>query len=130
MLVVPRAVQDSPYNISAKFTVAHRLVRENGFDHVIHAENIVDGQFKIFFVRNDKNNARLGIIVSKRMLSRAVDRNRAKRTIREVFRQHNIKMCKLDLIVMIRRHYVQENRAQVEKLRMLFSRAENRCAEL
>lgn len=129
MLVVPRVVQDSPYNISAKFTVAHRLLRENGFDHVVHAENITDRQFKIFFVRNGKNNARLGIIVSKRTLSGAVDRNRVKRIVREVFRQHSIKRCKLDLVVIIRRPYVQENRAQVDNLKMLFSRAENRCAE-
>ena len=31
--------------------------------------------------------ARLGLIVGKRMLPRAVDRNRAKRVIRETFRQ-------------------------------------------
>jgi len=106
------------------------LLRENGFDHVVHAENITDKHFKIFFVRNGMQNARLGMIVGKRTLSGAVDRNRVKRLIRETFRQHSIKMCKLDLVVMLRRPCVQEIGAQVDNLKMLFSRAENRCAEL
>ena len=130
MPVEPKVVQDSPCNISAKFTAAHRLLREHGFDHVVHAENISDKQFKMFFVRNCKNNARLGMIVSKRTLSRAVDRNRVKRIVREVFRQHSIKTCKLDLIVMIRGPYVLKSRAQADNLKAIFSRAENRCAEL
>ncbi|MDO8262956.1 MAG: ribonuclease P protein component [Gallionella sp.] len=111
-------------------TAAHRLLRENGFDHVVHAENIADKHFKIFFVRNGKKNARLGMIVGKKTLSGAVDRNRLKRIIREAFRQHNIKLCKLDLVVMVRRAYPQDCGMQVANLKMLFSRVENRCVEL
>lgn len=130
MHVAPRAVQDSQSSLSAKFTAAHRLLRENGFAHVIHAENIADRRFKVFFVRNCKKNARLGIIVGKKMLPGAADRNRAKRIIREAFRQHNIKLCKLDLVVMVRYAYSQERFTQAGNLKMLFSRIENKCAEL
>jgi len=137
MHAAPRAVPDSQFNISAspsglsaKFSAAHRLLRENGFGHVIEAENIADRHFKIFFVRNGKKNARLGIIVGKKTLSGAADRNRVKRIIREAFRQHNIKLCKLDLVVMVRRAYSQECDTQAGDLKMLFSRIENRCAEL
>lgn len=137
MHAAPRVVPDSrfsisasPSGLSAKFTAAHRLLRENGFGHVIHADNIADRQFKIFFVRNGKKNARLGIIVGKKTLSGAADRNRVKRIIREAFRQHNIKLYKLDLVVMVRRAYPQECGTQAGDLKMLFSRVENRCAEL
>jgi ribonuclease P protein component len=130
MHVAPRAVQDSQSSLSAEFTAAHRLLRENGFDHVIRAENIADKHFKVFFVRNDKKNARLGMIVGKKTLSGSTDRNRVKRIIREAFRQHNIKLSKLDLVVMMRRAYPQECGAQAGNLKMLFSRVENRCAEL
>jgi len=133
MHAAPRAVQDSQSSLSAlsaKFTAAHRLLRENGFDHVVRAESLSDRHFKIFFARNDKKNARLGIIVGKKTLSGAADRNRVKRIIREAFRQHGIKQCKLDLVVMVRRADPQERGSQAGNLKMLFSRVGNRCAEL
>lgn len=130
MHVAPKAVQDSQSSPSAKLTAAHRLLRNNGFDHVVRAENLSDRNFKIFFARNGKKNARLGIIVGKKTLSGAVDRNHVKRIIREAFRQHGIKQCKLDLVVMVRRAGPQEYGTQAGDLKMLFSRVENRCAEL
>jgi len=72
MPVAPRVVQDSQSNLSAlsaKLTAAHRLLREDGYDHVVHAENISDRNFKIFFVCNGKKNARLGMIVSKKTIT-------------------------------------------------------------
>jgi ribonuclease P protein component len=119
-------VQDLQFSISSKFTVAHRLLRKNGFDHAIHAENILDKCFKVYFVRNEKNNAKLGIIARKKTIPRATDRNRVKRIIREIFRQHSIKNHGLDLVVMVR--CPQESNAQNMSLEMLFSRIENRCA--
>jgi len=130
MHVAPRAAQDLRSSLPAIFSAAHRLKRKNGFDHVIHAENIADRHFKIFFVRNCQENARLGIIAGKKILPGAADRNRAKRIIREAFRQHTIKLRKLDMVVMVRPAYSQERCEQAGNLKMLFSRVENRCAEL
>ena len=132
MRVAPRAVQDSRSSLSAKFTAAHRLLRQDGFDRVIRAENIPNRNFKIFFARNGKKNARLGIIVGKKTLSGAVGRNSVKRIIREAFRQHSIKQCKLDMVVMVRRAYSQGGGKQADNLKMLLSRLEKkyRCVEL
>lgn len=129
MRAAPGAAQDSRFNIptSAKFTAAHRLLREDGFDHVVRAENISDKYFKVFFVRSDKKNARLGIIAGKKTLPRAVHRNRAKRIIRETFRQHNIKSRGLDIVVMVR--CAHGGVAPGDNLKTLFGRVENRCAE-
>lgn len=127
--VAPRAVPDSRSSISAQFSAACRLLRADGFDHVMHAENIADKHFKIFFARNCLNNARLGIVASKKTLPKAIDRNRAKRSIREVFRHHSIKLCNLDLVVMVRRDYSREVDSRVESLDKLFSQVKNRCAE-
>ena len=122
------AAQDLLFSISSKFTVAHRLLRKNGFDHVMHAETILDKYFKVFFVRNEENNARLGIIASKKTLPSATDRNSIKRIIRETFRQHNIKARKVDLVVMVRAAYPQEINAKAKSLEMLFSKIQNKCA--
>jgi len=105
------------------------LLRADGFDHVIHAENVADKHFKIFFTRNRKNNARLGIIASKKSLPGAADRNRVKRFIRETFRQHNIKLCKLDLVVKVNSDCSRKANTQIDNLKKLFSQVENRCAE-
>lgn len=122
-------VQNLQFRDFAKFTVAYRLLRAKGFDHVIRAENVANLNFKIFFAPNSDEHARLGIVASKKTLPRAVDRNRFKRMVREVFRQHNIKICKLDLVVMVRRDYSQKVDMRIDNLKRLFSQVEHRCAE-
>jgi len=130
MHAAPRAAPDLLFNISAQFTAAHRLSRKIGFDHVVHAESIEDKYFKIFFVRNHQKNARLGIIARKKILSGAVHRNYVKRVIREAFRRHDVKTSKLDMVVMVRRAYIQEHGTPSDCLDVLFSRVINRCAKL
>jgi ribonuclease P protein component len=122
-------VQDSRFNNSLKFTVAYKLTRADGFDHVIHEDNIADTYFKIFFTRNFKNNARLGIISSKKSLPNSADRNRVKRFIREAFRRHNVKHCKLDIVVKVSRAYSRRVKLPVDNLKKLFSHLEARCAK-
>jgi ribonuclease P protein component len=118
----------SSITISAEFTATHRLLREDGFDHVVHAESLSDKRFKVFFVRNEKKNARLGIVASKRVLPGAVQRNRVKRAIREAFRQHTIKDRHVDMVVMVRSAISQVTKSK--DLETLFSRVEGRCASL
>lgn len=56
------------------------------------------------FVRpNDQSHARIGIIASKRVASRAVDRNRAKRLVREAFRKLRHRLGGIDVVVQLRR---------------------------
>jgi ribonuclease P protein component len=58
----------------------------------------------MLFVRpNDGSHARLGIITSKRVARRAVDRNRARRLVREAFRQMRHRLDGIDLVVQLRR---------------------------
>lgn len=130
MRAAPRAVQDSRSSLSGKFSSRCRLLRLNGFSHVIRSESIFDVCFRIAFVQNSEKNARLGIIIGKKTLPGAVDRNRVKRIIRESFRQHSIKQCSLDIVVMLRRAIPQNHGEQAGNLKLLFSRVESRCAEL
>ena len=101
----------------------HRLLRKDGFNHVIGAKAFVCKSFKVFYVSNDKPNARLGIVVSKRTLPGAVQRNRFKRMVREVFRQHSIKTKQIDLVVVGRRSNTQFY--QHDDLKVLFNRIVN-----
>ena len=127
-LAVPEAVLDSLFNTTASygFTAAHRLLRAERYDHVVHAANLTDRSFRVFFVRNGKKNARLGIVASKRILPGAVQRNHVKRMIRETFRQHSIRLQQLDLVVIVRSS--DKLALQCEGLITLFCRIEEKCA--
>lgn len=130
MRVELRVVQLSQSDIPADFSAAHRLLRKDGFGHVFHAKSVAGKHFKIFFSQNIKQNARLGIVASKKILPDAVSRNRVKRIIREVFRQHNVKICNVDLVVVVKQAFPLKDHLQDENLKMLFSLVENRCADL
>ncbi len=71
------------------FGRSKRLLRKNQFDRVLRRAHLrtARGPLRLAATYNDLEDARLGLIVGKRMLPRAVDRNRAKRVIRESFRQ-------------------------------------------
>ena len=152
MLAAPEAVSDSPSKdsrlidplpsqplqpnrvVAGKFGAAQRLLRVDGFNRVIRAESIADQDHKIFFMRNGLNNARLGIIASKKSLPHAADRNRTKRMIRETFRQHAIKILPLDMVVVMKSASTQTRGVQTQgtrsdSLKTLFCRVEKRCAK-
>lgn len=52
----------------------------------------------------DKGHARLGLIVAKKNVKRAVDRNRVKRRIRETFRLNKSNFDSFDIIVLAKRN--------------------------
>src|SRR3990167_385723 len=58
--------------------------------------------FLALFKPNQQKHARLGIIVSKQFVRRAVDRNLLKRVVRESFRYHKEDLKELDIVVIIR----------------------------
>lgn len=79
-------------------------------------------------MRNDKSNARLGVVASKKILPSAVQRNHFKRVIREAFRQHSIKTKQIDLVVMARSADLKHS--QPNDLDTLFRRVQIKCASL
>ena len=128
-LVVPEVVPDLLSNSPLGFSASHRLLRKDGFVHVIRAEVVLDEYFKVFFVQNEKPHARLGVVASKKVLPSAVRRNNIKRAVREIFRHHSIKASKLDLVVMVRSVQIHQKAGPEQSLNMLLNRIQNRCAK-
>jgi len=62
-------------------------------------------------------------------MNKAVERNRNKRAVREIFRSHPVKESKLDLVVQIRRTSALTLAIQRVELASLFSQLEARCAQ-
>jgi len=59
--------------------------------------------FRLYVRRNGLSQARIGIIASRRVAPRAVDRNRMKRMVREAFRAMALRPAGVDLVVELRR---------------------------
>lgn len=127
MHVVLKAVQNSLFKRTNGFNFTHRIPRCVGFGNCLDSFVISDGSYKVFFKKNSLGNSRLGIIAPKKILPRAVDRNSAKRKIRQLFRVHNIKYIGVDLVVMVRGHFQVNHASRIGGLNKLFNRIETQC---
>lgn len=80
---------------------AQRL-RGDGFSRILTAANRGRaGSVSVQAKPNGLNYPRLGLVVPKRLLPRAVDRNRAKRILREWFRRNQASLIGQDLLVRV-----------------------------
>jgi len=78
------------------------LLNKKEFDGVLRRAEVraTQGPLRLAARRSATHKPRLGLIVGKRCLPRAVDRNRAKRVIRESFR-HAPDLPTLDIVVRV-----------------------------
>jgi ribonuclease P protein component len=60
------------------------------------------GNFVVRVRPNGRKTARLGTIVAKKLLPHAVDRNRVRRGMREIFRSRRAALVGLDVVVRLR----------------------------
>ncbi|MDF1827894.1 MAG: ribonuclease P protein component [Legionellaceae bacterium] len=84
------------------FSKSRRLLIREDFDRVFkHANKLTTPEFTVLFCDNKQQQARLGLVISKKMIHKAHDRNRIKRVLRESFRL-NTKIPAVDVVVLAR----------------------------
>jgi ribonuclease P protein component len=77
--------------------------------------------FSVHVLSNELPYARLGVVTAKRVAPRAVDRNFAKRVVRERFRRQQGRLAGLDVLVRVRRRVPKEQgRVAGDELTNLF----------
>ncbi len=84
------------------FDKTRRLLNKTEYDYVFdQAKKIVTTEFIILYRDNMIGQARLGLALSKKMISKAHHRNRIKRLLRETFRT-NKSLPAVDIIMLAR----------------------------
>lgn len=89
-----------------RFKREQRLVRTADYRLVFNNNRSVVGRYwQVLVVKNSYKYGRLGLVISKRVLKKAVHRNLYKRIAREVFRLNQYNLTGLDFVVMARKNY-------------------------
>lgn len=85
------------------FPRSARLLRSADYSRVFEQrQRSSDHYFTVLRYRHGGPGSRLGLAISRKQVKRAVDRNRLKRLIRELFRRHHHRLAGYDLVVMAR----------------------------
>ena len=81
------------------------MLTQQTFQHVFDKATyrVAHRHFLMLARSNDSKQARLGLVIGKKNIRLAVDRNRVKRIARETFRRHQSNLPALDIIVIARR---------------------------
>jgi ribonuclease P protein component len=98
---------------SQGFTQAERIRRRKEYLVIYERGSRLSGSLMTVFVQpNTLGVARLGIAATRKIGS-AVQRNRAKRRVRELFRQHKV-VGGIDVVVIPRRELINAPAARIE----------------
>lgn len=88
---------------SAAFPRHLRVLKRADYDRVFAAPLKSSDRYLTVLARpNQLAHPRLGLVVAKKQLRRAVQRNRIKRLARESFRRHQHTLDSLDYVVLVR----------------------------
>lgn len=105
-----------------------RLVNKADFDRVFAENQRARTDYVMVMARpNQAGYPRLGMVIAKRVLARAVDRNRVKRCVRESFRQVMSELPACDFVVRLIVKPVAGDEAR--DLSRTFKRAGHRAME-
>ena len=107
LLAAPRAASAWLYKpesgeVNQSFARRYRLTKTDEFSSVFGFRKAIRGKLLMLHHQprpEGQTEARLGLVVGKKQLKRAVDRNRVKRIVREQFRLRRANLPAVDLVV-------------------------------
>lgn len=95
--------------MSFDFPSTQRIKQSKVFEQAFRQKGLTNKWFTIHLLNSNHELARLGMVVSKRIIPKSVNRNFAKRMIRDSFRLNSSKLPALDFIVRIRRKLTDDS---------------------
>ncbi|OVE74529.1 ribonuclease P protein component [bacterium B17] len=101
-IIPPR--EDRP---DRRLTSEQRISHTSVFSEAFSQKRSFAGKFLVMWLRSgDDAGLRLGVIASKRTFRRAVERNRAKRLMREAYRLNRFRLCGSNDVILIGRRKI------------------------
>lgn len=95
------------------FSKRDRIARQDGFAGILKKRVYSNQWFAVYLQPNNLGFSRLGLIVSKRLIPKAVQRNKIKRMIRESFRVTPRCGVEFDVVVRLKVGFDAKNQAHV-----------------
>lgn len=120
-VAVPKVEPDSPPDLlfvsGSGFARRQRLLTASDFQGVFRQARykVSSRTLLVLAIENGTARARLGLVVGKKHLKQAVQRNRVKRLIRESFRHHQQSLSGLDIVVLVRGNLSSEDSARIRQ---------------
>ncbi|MDQ7048334.1 MAG: ribonuclease P protein component [Enterobacterales bacterium] len=103
---------------TCRFQPEHRLLKTSDFRHVFDkAFKVNNKAFTLLARKNHTNHSRLGLVIAKKNLKLAIQRNRVKRLLRDYFRCHKESFANYDLVVLTRREITVMSQQQLDVYR-------------
>ena len=106
-----------------------RLLSARDYSRVFDKANKVHNKaFTLLARKNDLNKPRLGLVIAKKNLKFAYQRNLVKRLLREYFRLYQSELSHYDLVILTRKEIASMSKEEISYYRNdLFSRFNKRC---
>ena len=113
----------------ARFQRTMRLLTASDYESVFQQPQRSSGKALTVLARaSGRASPRLGLAMARKQIRRAVDRNRAKRLIRESFRRHQELLHGLDVVVIGKSALLEKDtRAVLDCLENHWQRVSERC---
>lgn len=123
-------MSDQQLETSERFPADYRLLTAKQYKQVFtNPIKATSKDFTLLACPNNLSVPRLGIIVAKKNVRLAVDRNRLKRLVRESFRTSNQTLPQIDCVILARRGSSERtNQVLFEQLDGLWKKITRRCA--
>lgn len=81
----------------------HRFTSQGSFGPILRGGRKLRGEsLVVHALASSAGPSRVGVAIPRRLVPLAVERNRVKRVVREVFRRHGVKDAGLDCVVALR----------------------------
>jgi ribonuclease P protein component len=99
-----------------RFFSRYKLRKTDEFSSVFSFRRRINGKYlTVFYMPNALEYARLGVVVSKKIVRRAVARNYIKRVIRELFRLNYQAITPKDMVIRVNLQFGRHEFAVIEQ---------------